>query len=588
VSRFPSAYLSYTAPRDFFDNVGRNAPVARISVGLPSELVDHSAVGQDPPYTLQPVDPQILTQIQSAVLRQYGGVARQYLAAFRQGRELSGLGLVNRNGSLDNGVGMRYSSQFGNEYIDIVVSPEAVRKLLGEAESDLYMLILYGTNQIAYIPMGSISSPAGKVTKKTLGQSDWSPPQWFTEQYWFNDYGAVWQIPIFQAKLSNDWHVLTANMEISADGVISIPDVNDQTPVYNTKDTILRSAKSTTPYSSATFDTPLLVTFCVTMIMNGSGRTMYNDRQDKFEWTAKDGVKRTATYSDNQDNLITLTGSGYSYYKTHSNVAYITTEGGRYSDIFLQSFGTSWWGNPDKPITKPQNAARKALYNYEYPGYINDLATPADTAGYYGPDNADVNIQTFGPSPPSSSFGGSYSFNSVGCVPVWAKSDSGIDKLNYGACNVTMAFNAGQFGGISTGWNYQITGYFGYSDSFSDYDYKKIRQAQLFPPSLGTKSDEVYFLSTEGVSSSDSPGFLQTPFEKITFGSWWYDFYFYPWMHVSNGKHLMQGYQSVGGPKIWLDKVNYGNTLASAIGCQLNEIRGVFFDIKKSDIDKLK
>lgn len=215
--------LSFNAPSGFFDNVGKTAPVTRFNIELPREYKGSPPADASPPYTAQPVDPQILDEIKTAVMREYGGVARQCLGAFRQGGNLSGLALTGRAASLDNGVGMKYVAQFGRENVTINVSAEAVRKLLGEEASGRCMLIMYGGNKIAAVKMSDITKSSFPVAYRKTSAYNWTRS--FSALDWRNG-----PMVGMQLRFGPKTHIASMNMKINSDG--SIADMSSDTKVY--------------------------------------------------------------------------------------------------------------------------------------------------------------------------------------------------------------------------------------------------------------------------------------------------------------------------------------------------------------------
>ena len=202
MSNFPSAFLSYFAPSDFYDNRGKQAPLTRINVELPKELLEYSGT---PPYNLQPIDPQIISNIQTAVLRQYGGVCRQSLSSFRQSGDLGTIDYVGRHAAIGYGVGMNYVSHLGNEVININVSPDAVRQLIG-TEGDLCMLVLYKGNNILAIRMNDVYSGSFTPTyNKALHDSSWDSTATYT---------------VIQEQLSASLSVMNTNLTLTDPAIV--------------------------------------------------------------------------------------------------------------------------------------------------------------------------------------------------------------------------------------------------------------------------------------------------------------------------------------------------------------------------------
>lgn len=546
MSKFPAAFLPISLSTDLFDNRGLGAPVTRINVHLPAEFVGNPEPGAVPPYTLKQVDPQLLSEIQSAVVRKYGAAARQYLGAFRQGRDIAGLGVVTRMASLDLGVGVRWKSQMGSEYLDITVSPEVVRNLIGE-ESGLYMLVLYGDNQIAYVSMDDIANPAGKFEYRRLEESRWETPEWWT---------ILWGFPMRlctnQVKLSNQWNALSSNIQISSDGVISVPTLLDQTPMYNVSDTLLRSAQSTTPYSDyygapSTDLSGFLYSF--PPMFNGSGATVYNSRGDKFTWTEDNGVQRESVFSDN-------------FYDGYNITYAISTDGGRYSDVAPFSDGWPVWGMLNNAITNAQNTALQTEVASPTRRYIYSLGPgPSD----YSIDKADGSA-------------GDKNLSGTSYLQTYEKdSINKIDKLNVSSCAVSFDYYD-----LTPFYELTMTNYWGYSAIQSTGPWTWLLGTIQFPYALGTGPEDIYIFY-----SKDDTHYLRTPYARHDVSST-SNLFIISWIHLSNGKHLLQGYVWDGGTELWLDRVAYGDTLAAAIGCKVDDIRTIFFDIKLDDIRKLK
>jgi hypothetical protein len=444
-----------------------------------------------------------------------------------------------------------------------------------------YMLVLYGTNKIAYVPMTSIASPAGKVKKKTLVQSNWSPPPWYINAVgfwgWDTFDSRAWHIQTFQAKLSAEWHVLCANMRISSDGIITVPEKSDQTPCFNTKDTLLKSADSTSPYSDAI---PVLPQYVrgplATVQMNGSGRTMYNDRQDKFSWSPQSGVQRVSVYSDNLDYYTFDQVPVVVRYPKESGVSVVLQDGGRYSDFIFQGYSYKYMGAGTE-ITRPQLSTVEAL--------LGETGTYENSVYYYGPGNSDVTATIN--YVPGYTFNGTLSTKShIAVYEPKTVNQQKLDEIRAGVSNVSISVSTTY---PELTYSVSISGYFGHSNSYTHMQEGGETFVLRFPPALGTSSDDVYLIKIDPDSGGGSGGYFQTPYGSKPLPSpalektWTL-----PWLHVSNGQHLMQGFQWNNGLELWLDRVNYGPTLASAIGCDLKDIRTVLFDIKKSDIDKLK
>lgn len=539
-----------TVDRGLFDHTGAQPPATRITIELPPEYIDKPDPGATPPYTDKGKDLQVLADIQTAVMRQYGGTARRLLHAFRQDVGLGDLAVNGRRAMLGEGVGMNYVSQFGNEAIQIYVSQDGVRKLIGE-QTSVCMLVLYGDNKIAYIPMSKIASPSGSVTKKTLKTSDWAKPSW-----WHTDRGADFFIPVAQVKFSKTLHAMESAIS-TAGGIITIPDNPARESMFNTIDTLLKGVES----SRNDISNP--DRYYANLVMNGGSNFVYNEKGDRFEVTATGLTKKSD--GDNSG------GNGY------LNVKAVTTDGGRYQ-------GTSMWA-----------------YRFGYLSIDADSTTAAQNAAknawFLSPGN-NISLITYGPGDPD------YTRNNglaSASVPIKIQTYSklgGLDKLSLASGTATATWQS--IGGFSfayteSQWGLTVRGTLDLS-AFGN-DSTGYLWSFGFPYALSAEMGKMY-LAEEFYNPDNYSLWTRTFYTPYgQFGPYQIDMYnytpwMYGWLHLSNGKNLMQAFVICDGfqfrRKIYLDGVDYGDKLAEAIGCALTDIRAAFLDISKADIDKLK
>lgn len=427
-----------------------------------------------------------------------------------------------------------------------------------------FMLVLYQNNKIAWLPMASIATPSGKVTSKTLSQSNWSPQPWKS----INSITNANRVKLCQVKISSSLHALSGNIAINADGVISVPDVSDQTPVFNVKDTLLKSGTSSTPWTD--YNGNLADKEYVNPIINGSGTDLWNDRGDKFTWTQSGGITRVSTGDTLVKYRFNPSGSFTAVFDSY--VLGVLPDGGRFSDIDvnLPYVSAFFWGN-GFPITNAQ---------------FEILKTDVDAVSFivnYGPGESDVTYTN------SSSSAESFTATLDAHVQVYGKTAQGLDSLSMGTCSTTVSYDPGKFGLVPSiaDPSATLTNYFGVNDykmNTSGYEYLILR----FPPALGNSQDNIYFYAAN-YDISPSIGYIQTPYGKYEYTGSASLRGLEGWLHASNGKHVLQGFDLTWGvSKMFLDGVDYGETLASAIGCSITDINAVILDVKKSDIDKLK
>lgn len=233
MSSFPAQFVDMTVDRGLFDHTGAQPPATKITIELPPEYIEKPEPDATPPYSEFRVDAKVLADIQTAVMREYGGVARRCLNAFRQDVGLGDLAINGRRTNLGAGVGMSYTSQFGNESIRIHVSKEGVRRLIG-GEDDLYMLIIFTKGEgfnFASIPMSELTKDTYKVEKT-------GPLTLVGDVFW---YGGT------QLKIASDTHVIASSMRFNEDGTIS--NILDGTYYCNSADSIFKGVTTSDVYS---------------------------------------------------------------------------------------------------------------------------------------------------------------------------------------------------------------------------------------------------------------------------------------------------------------------------------------------------
>lgn len=109
------------------------------------------------------------------IVEKYGDYAKSALWPLRQQRAAGIITFMGRTVLLQDGVGMRYSSNGGMEYVTLVVPPAATRNLLDqikkENDQNLCLMVLHDGNKITAIPMDKLSKPKAVYTKSL--DSNW-------------------------------------------------------------------------------------------------------------------------------------------------------------------------------------------------------------------------------------------------------------------------------------------------------------------------------------------------------------------------------------------------------------------------------
>jgi hypothetical protein len=525
--------LSFFAPRDFFDNVGKTSPVTKFNIELPREYLDYSSIPSDqsPPYTPQPVDPQIFADIQTAVLRQYGSVARQYLGSFRQGGALSELAVVNRVAALDNGVGMRYSSQFGREIIGINVSAEAVRKLLGKTEDAGYMLVIFnsgGVNKVAGIPMKDLDTLGKKsYQSKTIG---WGRG---ASQY----YGTA------QLKAAKDLHVAATYISIAKDGTVSD---TDRLNYYKVNDTILGPAV-TSPSNAAYTSRPLI---------NFTGRVFYDNlgnRADFSQRTPTCTVERSWIIDADAVAAVDKSGVLWGY-----SQAYVT--GGIHINYRKYYFADAHWD------------AINSLY----------VGPNGLSGGTAGPDQS--NDFTIG-NPTSSA------------VTIPLNQRVMVYSNNGSVDNVSLSVSSGSYTLDQTVNDLSNSNYLGLSSTSNyiyPAGYTKTGPQYLYfggSYEIGTSAgNAVAWSTTNYPDGSLGPDLVYSP--PATYEELYPEVGTY--IFAANGKTSIRVIDATtlyfdNRNIVIKDKTDVTDALFSAIGAATTDwVHAIFLDVKKSDIDKLK
>lgn len=530
MSSFPSRLVDLAVPRELFDHAGEMPPAFKMVIELPSEYFDQPAPGATPPYTSSKVDNNKLVEIQTAVMRKYNSVARRVLNSFRQDVGLSDNQIHMRTSLLGNGVGMKYASQFGNEAIAITVTAKAVRELMG-GSSNLYMLVFY-SGGIAAIPMDKIDTPSGNVkVQRSIASSPWL---------------TVWST---QLKISADTHVIASPAKFNGDGTLS---ASPGTYFCNSRDSIYNGAESSVYKYWG--NAPLL---------NWSKKIVYDNSGSKVDFSKSPPVvtQQSPWVADWGLNVGAVGSNGelWSRPKAWGGVAFVEdslnqdTQSGPLSQYGYDyersvargnTFKVTYFGPGETDAFAEKSEANTWVLPYRIMVYSNNGSVDS------------ISIKTVN---------GTFS-TSTPDGPLIQMSLLGLSGSAFYEAPVYWAQATGQTG-------MSIPNTYMYGDTIADvfmtyrHDYNK---------------DLVF-----------DQGALQTPFGHIedaaVNSSTGFNFF------AANGKHSIIGFEyfkysgfGVYTSKIYKNRKDYGDKLASALGVGVSDICSIFLDIKKSDIDKLK
>lgn len=543
MSSFPAQFVDMTIERGLFDHTGAQPPVTKLLIELPPEYVDKPEPGATPPYSDGGIDQQVLADIQTAVMREYGGVARRYLNAFRQDVSLGSNAINGRRAMLGEGVGMNYVSQFGNEAIRIHVSQEGVRRLIGE--DDRYMLVLYwnGSINIAAIPMRNIDNPFGHVVYNKVSTSGLPFYQWGYECRGSSQF-----------KISSDLHVLASSVIYGSDGSMSI-DPDKKFYYCNTRDSLFGGVVAPLFARSSSANTTGSPSG---ILMNWNGRVVYDGFGNKVDFSNKPPVATSK--------------SPWVYSRKVYSV-------GTNGELWGQA--TAYWGLQILAATKdftPQPISNMSIWN---DSHISVYGPGENDETLYGRNfNAELLGQT----------------RSVNQHFLSYSNNGSVDKLTDATTPLTMS---GSFDGVAA---YDVTiSLLGYTGHFYETYSPQVPHAdgnlglKTYPMYMyGTTKNDIFVTWTynynQALSHVDGPTMMSP------FGGWsgWEPIQNpVQWGFVANGKKVINQWEFASGGFQWMSiyngRIDYGTTLNNALGIS-NEwfIFQIVLDVKLSDIKKLK
>jgi hypothetical protein len=587
---FASDYLP--PENSFFDRRGIMPPATRFFMQIPDE------------YTEGPLAQFVnLDQLKDTLVQRFRGAAQRNLWVFRQGRELGTIDIVRQSRQIADGVFMDYRSQFGGETVMMTFAEGLVREVIESSDAATCMLVLYGGNRVAAIPMKDIADP--KVAYSTAVGADFGAPG-----YWKSYSGPVFY-HVTQIKVAKNISPMATELNFSG-GVVNVPAVGEAQYVYNTANSLFKNAAATQPINGDNVVTSEQRSSDIGTITFSTGAAICYYKWDGFlrdgfvpssrsfdfiaegiyyKWVLEDaGAQLNAVLLPNSDwftysapilnsdgsriwnergDEFAVSGSSISLTKPGPTLTQSTPSG---------PFALNWYQSVYSIDNTGKRIGKISGQWYPYPFDLRDLVTHEEvTAQIVHGDgeglshSREIDDLTYE----------YWTSTTQMPIPYWKK-DNGVDKY---VDTETVDFFANVATDGTTIGSRSITpdpGYY-FSGYYTFYGH---------PYSTGAAMDKTYAI--EFVSFPPNAGYpfhanLLTPYGVLdaSLGVW----SFLPWMHLSNGKNTLQAFihrtASARTRYIYLDGVDYGSKLAAALGCSIDEIRACFFDIKLSEIRKL-
>jgi hypothetical protein len=171
MARFAADFIPLNG-NDLFDMSGEMPPSLRVIMNVPNDvdagLFRWTRGGDDIETKVRFENQDRLKQI---LIERYRDRCQKTLWGLRRNKSLGVIDVVHQWVEIDDGVIMSYNSLWGREHVTLIFSEPLVRKLVEAISGGLYMLVFYGGNQIAVIPMSSLPKPSVGQTR-TL-KSSW-------------------------------------------------------------------------------------------------------------------------------------------------------------------------------------------------------------------------------------------------------------------------------------------------------------------------------------------------------------------------------------------------------------------------------
>lgn len=451
------------------------------------------------------------------------------------------------------------------------------------------LAVFYGDNKVAAISMSELANGKIKVTsRKTLTQSSWTPS---------------WDCKLFktqQLKLSKDQSIILSPLKGLPTGRVSY---SDKFVLTTSK---FKSERVTDGLS--TYENPFFCGSDGALHLN-SGDASISSNGSILSYTKWSGFVGENAYA-----AFIVNGNGERYYGFHVlNTSHSV-------DQFVSAFMD--WVSPYQPSTyhlydPPLDIPMQPTYSSTYTSYYTigyddywakhdevngELPQGVSTRGtsifYKGSVchydyTASYGDQFFGTSTTKGSMSATLEYASHQNVS--GKSELTFKTLTI-SCSADIPLRSDGFVSINVG------GFYSASSPAPYYDDTQTQRPDIavvfWPPT--TQGNPPWLYIRDAAQETYPPYDLSngvekivTPYGEIQSGNWDYnnDYEFnispsfHPWLHLSDGKNLIQACEFGGKRYIWINGSEKSAAIAAAIGCDVKDIRTMLLDV---GIGKLK
>ena len=465
-----------------------------------------------------------------AVIRGHEETIQQIVQAHRGYFGLSSGGGFQRKHATLPGLSLMHDVNGGLETLHITVRPENARHgsaaaaAASPSSSPACLLVLYGGNQIAAYSTKEL--PELKlVYQKTLEKSSWGSKPLLTSQFKFNRGTRSTVLSPLVVKKG----------VVSAGEKHSLTTCDSQFPQHALTQFVVTS----TPAS-------------IVPLQNGSLGTLYTTH-DVYAW-GKGGWGKSGPGGDTTTYPVSVDKAGVYYYVPSNDTGFVGVyPSASYGLWDAWNVGVYW---PKAPYGLP-DSVNAELISYPLDGFYTCSAI-AQGGG------ASARIQTGATLNVAQNLG----------VPVYSN-DGHVDTVHVG--DVSATFKLGDPDADVSTEELSCLGLNGAvmivpaSDNFATGFGNEI-SVSWFPPSLGSTAAKSYCAT--GNSLKMAPVTIYTPYSQSSVSSSEAPC-IGPWLHVSNGRHVIQGYQIWSVPHGPTDPWNSAGTLSEThLYCDEVDISG--------------
>lgn len=475
-----------------------------------------------------------------------------YYRAQQANSHVSGLPLSQTH-KVSNGIELRHTNLNGLPVLDVRVTVDAD----AEGDSALVMMVLHSGNQITAFDMKALDNgKLSKVYSAALQQSSWGNAALMTTQY----------------RYAKDWTVVYGPLAFSGSTISS------QSYFYLSRTNnklaascLTQSVSSRTPryfdeVNNKTFD-PLVT---------NSGDTFYTP-YDNYT-ISKDGITFSGDGSSIEDSPYVIDKTGLAYYGVNSSDVYAVVNTDVVSSTQLRHYyGYRGYLKPVGAAKSVEDAANEIEATlgaafFDFVGYYRGLNVVINTA--YAPYQ-----DSFAPNPYADPD------LSLDLPFLTCTQTADLDVLDVDMRNVSMM--------MSGAWQLAVSQptFTATLDGVSAVVHESTYEALYliaWPPGVSNKR---YFVKGVGINPNVTFT-VYTPYEQFTVYS--DTFYardairFFPRLHASNGKHILQGFTAEADTRFYLDGAEIGAKLATLCGCAVDDIQSILLDIPLARIKQFK